>query len=64
MYLNKRAVKEYFHKREKRISKEAFEMLNRKVERMLDQYIKIMNHHKTLTTKEVASFDIHLRIIL
>jgi DNA polymerase III sliding clamp (beta) subunit (PCNA family) len=43
--------------------KEAFEMLNHKIERVLDQYIKILNHHKTLTTKEVASFDIHLKMM-
>jgi len=64
MYLIKKAVKKYFNEHDKRISKEAFEMLNHKIERVLDQYIKITNHHKTLTTKEVASFDIHLRMIL
>jgi DNA-binding protein Fis len=64
MYLVRKAVKEYFKKHNKRISKEVFEMMNHKIEYVLDQYIKILNHHKTLTTKEVASFDIHLRMIL
>lgn len=53
MYINKKAIKEFYHNHNKRVKLEAIEELNRKVEKILLNSLNLTKNFKTITAIEI-----------
>ncbi|MDD5613442.1 MAG: hypothetical protein PHQ54_00015 [Candidatus Omnitrophica bacterium] len=60
MLLNKKAVKKFYHEQGKRVSEEAMEVINRKLQVFLSRSIQASKHFKTIKAQDVCLFQIRI----
>jgi len=54
MYINKTQIRKFYHNNNKRITKEALKLLDKKVENILFKSIELVRNFKTVTNTEIS----------
>jgi len=62
MLINIKAVKQLCHAKNKRLSREATELINAKVINLVNSSIKAANGNKTVLGRDVANFSVRVNL--